>query len=854
MPRFVRAAVAATCSLLFAFPQGGNAQWEDVSVDYLLPVSTAASWFGCGLSTADFNGDGWDDVTAANSNGDVTLFTGSAEGLEHFLTLEHSDESKGILWVDVDNDGDLDLFAGVLTVGVFLYMQQEDGSLVEDGAARGLPLLDEWDPRGFSAADIDGDLDLDIYISSYHDAQDNMPYENILLQNDGLGFFTDVTESAGVGNGFQHSFQGSFFDFDDDGDQDLWVINDRAVFPNALYRNLGDGTFLDIAEDVGADVSIEAMSATLFDPDNDGDWDMYMTNIENNPNVYLRNANGMYYDNAPNAGIASMQYGWGTLAIDVDGDMLEDLMVATYRFPNTNPYDNHLYMNLGAGIGFEDEIENWPNEQYQLYCLGQLDLDGDRSPDVVAHGNANHAQVLHNTNEDGAARLTVKLVGTESNSHAIGSEIHVFADGMSQMRLVSAGCDYMTQHTRTQFFGMGDADVLDSMIVKWPSGLVEVFYGLPADTALTLVEGTLDVELEVLAPVCPWEPEGWVLPFADDVSDVWLNGEPVEGDTLWAPSSGEHQIEVTWWGEFDWSQTMEVVVEPVPEWSWSVEHPACHGESGHVSWSLPGADMAWWGNDSLATVVSDVAVPAGSHVLMGLYGEGCSLSETLIVEQPDSLVLSTELVQPDCHGETGSLSATVTGGTPPYSLDWGDVNPSALMPGPVVVTVLDSMGCQDMSSLEVVEPDPLVSSANIEYLGITDSVLVSLTIEGGTPPHSIMWSGDIDEAGWTVAPSSIAWLIEDANGCLDLGVLEVVSNPLADLLQLDGHPWSCVRTLDGFRVDGAGLDRIQMWSFEGRLIGEWRADVQPVFLPFSGPHPVVISAMGKDGQFRAWRR
>lgn len=842
------------CSLLLVGPPDAAAQWEDVSVEHLLPVSTAASWFGCGLSTADFNGDGWDDVTAGNSNGDVTLFTGSAEGLEHWLTLNHSEESKAVLWVDVDNDGDLDLLAGVLSVGVFLYIQQEDGTLVEEGAVRGIPLLDEWDPRGLSAADIDGDLDLDLYITSYHDELDIMPYENIMLQNDGQGFFTDVTASAGVGNGFQHSFQGSFFDYDQDGDQDLWVINDRSVFPNALYRNLGDGTFNDVAEDVGADVSIEAMSATLFDPDNDGDWDMYMTNIENNPNVYLRNANGTFYDNAPNAGIASMQYGWGTLAIDVNGDMLEDLMVATYRFPNTNPYDNHLYMSLGVGMGFEDEIENWPNEQYQLYCLGQLDLDGDRAPDVVAHGNANHAQVLHNTNEDGAARLTVTLVGTESNSHAIGSEIHVYADGMSQMRLVSAGCDYMTQHTRTQFFGMGDANAVDSMVVKWPSGLVEVFYGLPADTALTLVEGTLDAQLEVLAPDCPWEPEGWVLPFSDGVSEVWLNGEAVDGDTLWAPFSGEHQIDVTWWGMYDWSQTMDVAVEPVPEWSWTVEHPACHGEWGEVSWTLPGADSAWWGNEALAAEVDGVTVLAGVHVLTGLYGEGCSLSETVVVVQPDSLALVTELLQPDCHGETGSLTATATGGTPPYSLDWGGVNPAELMPGIVEVSVVDSMGCAEGVSLEVVEPAPLLSSAAFEYAGITDSAWVSLSIEGGTPPYSVMWSGEMDEEGWTVAPSSLAWLIEDANGCLDLGVLEVVSNPLAGQLILDQQPWSCVRTPDGFRVEGLGLDRVQMWALDGRLIGTWRGDVAPVMLPFSGSFPVVVTALGTEGQFRAWRR
>ena len=147
-----------------------------------MPVSTAGSWFGCGISTADFDGDGWDDVTASSVDGRVSLYKGGPDGLSFHQELTHGEEAKAVLWVDIDNDGDLDLFAGVMHHGVHLYMQQADGSLIEEGAARGIPMIPDWDVRGLSACDYDNDADLDIYIASYHATDSPLLQENILLQ------------------------------------------------------------------------------------------------------------------------------------------------------------------------------------------------------------------------------------------------------------------------------------------------------------------------------------------------------------------------------------------------------------------------------------------------------------------------------------------------------------------------------------------------------------------------------------------------------------------------------------------------------------------------------------------------
>ena len=805
--------------ILLVLPSFLFGQWEDVSLDHLMPVSTAGSWFGCGISTADFDGDGWDDVTASSVDGRVSLYKGGPDGLSFHQELTHGEEAKAVLWVDIDNDGDLDLFAGVMHHGVHLYMQQADGSLIEEGAARGIPMIPDWDVRGLSACDYDNDADLDIYIASYHATDSPLLQENILLQNQGDGTFLDVTAFAGVGNGLKHSFQGAWFDFDEDGFDDLWVINDRSIYVNALYRNLGDGSFHDISFDVGAAIGIEAMSATLMDYDNDGDWDMYVSNIENSPNQLLRNNNGLYSDVASQLGVASNQYSWGCCALDVDGDMDSDLMVATYRFPNANPYDNHLYMNLGEGTGFEDQIESWPNEQYQLYCLGRFDLDGDRAPDIVGHGNAAHAQVLNNTNPDGASRLSVNLVGTLSNSHAVGAVIKVYSGGIQQMRLVSAGCDYMTQHSYTQFFGLGDAVMVDSMAIEWPSGLQEMLYDVPADAPLSVIEGAASLELEPLDMVCPWHSMGWGLPFdTDNVTYLW-NGLPVEGDQLIADSSGIHVLEISWWGGlYTLSHALQVELPAAPESSWALMAPNCAGDSGVFEWSAPSANHLIWGQDSLANQGAEFALPSGNHSMQFDYGGGCIHGFDVFVASPTPVGMTCDLAQPECFGELGQATIVTTGGHPPLTLDYGTANLDSLYPGVLSLTVTDTLGCSAFLEVVVVEPELLTASSWYEYAGLSDSVVVGLNVAGGTAPYNLMWSGPVDEAGSVMAPAALAWLVQDAQGCLVMGTLTVSVNTAQSVVQISDLPWTCFRQGRGLIWQGncAQIERISAFDRSGR--------------------------------------
>ena len=832
-------------------------QWQDYTVDYNLETTTFASWFGCGISTADFNNDGWDDFTSSGSDGWVKLWTGGPDGLTLHDEWLMPNECKAVLWFDIENDGDLDLLLGVMHTGAYLYVQQSDGLLQEESAVRGLPQLQDWDIRGFSARDYDRDGDLDVYISSYHDdlGDDVFIYENMLFQNTGTGYFEDVTMVSGVGNGYLHSFQGAWMDFTGNGFDDLWVINDRSIFPNALYSNLGNGTFVDVAEDVAADIGIEAMSATLFDPDNDGDWDQYVTNIENNPNVLLLNNDGMYEDISVSAGVASMQYSWGACAIDVDGDRWDDLMVATYRFPNSNPYDNHLYMNMGTGQEFEDATEDWPNEQFQLYCLGRIDLDNDRSPDIIGHGNSSLAQVLHNTNSEGNARMTISLIGTVSNTRAVGSVIKVHADGLTQMQQVDAGCDYMTQHTYKRFFGLANLQQVDSIEVFWPTGDREVLYDVVADTALTIVEGFSYSALQPVDVPCPWSNAAWMVPFDLGAVEMTWNGIPVTSPIVAADSAGEWTLEASWWGGAgSWSQTVVWTPEPEPEFSLEMIPPACQGQTALLSWDFPDEYPLTINGLAFSSEIENVPFGEGTFEVVMEVTEGCSIDTVFVVSSPPALFADMELTHPPCAGDLGQAVITPGGGTGPLTVDFGGADFTALSSGEYAFTVSDSLGCTYSDSLEMLSLDTLVGMVFVDYLGVTDSVQVTTAATGGTPPYTWTWNVVLDSAGWVTAPLNLGWFVEDANGCIDLGALELLSNPLATVPdEMVGSTWTCLRRNSELVFNGPdGVLTLSIFDLSGRLLLQQRQLLPSEAVTMDTGSPVLVVAQDDAGKRYRW--
>lgn len=832
------------------------AQWEDVSTQYLLSASCTGSNWGCGLSCADFNSDGLDDLTVAQASGNVSLYLRTEGGFDLDQELESEDQATGVLWVDVDGDGDLDLFAGRQENGVKLYIRNGSGELVDESSARGVPDWIEWKPRGISAADFDQDQDLDVYIASYHISIEEYHYSNALLINDGFGYFTLADDSVGVNDGIKTSFQGAWLDYDKDGWQDLWVINDRASFKNAMYRNQGDGTFVDVALELGLLNVIDPMTATVFDPDQDGDWDLFCTDVANVPHSLFEQTDSGFVDVALDSGTSGIDdYGWGGCAVDVDGDAREDLMVATLNWPSESPVDNRLYLALDSGLAFQEDDTGWPNEQFPLYHLGRFDLDGDRAPDIIGHGAIPIAQLLLNTNEQGASRMTVRLVGTTPNSHAVGALIEVYAAGQRQMQQVDAGSDYVTQHSYTRFFGMDTLQTLDSIVVTWPGANTETWYALDADTAHVLVQGTAGAMPEVLNRDCPWDEQGWRVPELSGDFEMTWNGVPLTSDSVWASATGEQVLEASWWNgtaSIQWVLTANVA--PVGDPEFECTYPVCFGDSAVLSWSATGAESVVW-MDSLSFPLDTVVqVALDSIAVEWQYGPQCVVDTTVLVDMPEALTLTLDLVNPPCSGGVAEVSFEASGGTPPLQVDWNGADPTALSDGVWPVVALDAVGCAVFDTVAVAAPPALEVDVNWSFQGDSDTVWVELDVTGGTPPYDVVWSGGLDSAGWALAPTSLGWAVEDAGGCVQSGALDLEINSVGS------HPTGRLGGLRCWRAGGmVGFEgpsmqgRIALYDLTGRLwwSGRWASTDR---IPCDAIGPLIIRTFFDDGAVRIFLR
>ena len=336
-----------------------------------------------GIAVGDFDGDGRDDFYVPQPAGlPDRLFRNRGDGrfeeVAETAGVAILDPSGGALFVDLDNDGDLDLL--VATALEMLVFENVDGSFrrhaksgLETAMSRSSSTL------GVSAADHDLDGDLDLYVFSYifwagagskltssypypyHDANNGAP--NFLFRNDGGFRFSDVTAESGLGvNNRRFSLAASWSDYDDDGDPDLYVANDFGK--NNLYRNDG-GKFLDVAEALGVEDTGNGMSVTWEDVDNDGHIDLYVGNMWSSAGnrlafqsdfadeklrpLYLRMArgnslfrnlgDGRFEDITARGGASFGRWSWSAQFLDVEGDGREDLYVCNGFISNEIPDD-----------------------------------------------------------------------------------------------------------------------------------------------------------------------------------------------------------------------------------------------------------------------------------------------------------------------------------------------------------------------------------------------------------------------------------------------------------------------------------------------------------------------------------
>lgn len=442
--------------------------------------------------------------------------------------LIKGDYGMGIAVGDYDNDGDPDIY--ITNFGPNrLYQNNGNGTFSDVTQTSGAGLDDPRWSTSASFADYDGDGDLDLFVANYVDftVRDNKichdpigvrdycgplrfrPVPDRLFRNDGRGTFRDVSETAGISKADGAGLGVAAADFNDDGRLDFYVANDASA--NQLWINKGNGTFVDEALLAGVALSNDglpegSMGLAVGDADNDGDVDIFVTNITGETHAYYRNRGGGAFEDArlqAGLGAPTAPYtGFGTDWFDYDGDGLLDLFVANGavtlleavtagRLPFSQP--NQLFHNRG-GARFEDvTVGSGPALQLSEVSRGAAfgDVDNDGDIDVLVTNNNGRARLL--LNQIGARRhwMQVRLEGVQDNRQGLGARVGVRRKDLPTLwRRARTDGSYLSASDPRVHFGLGQNSAVDEVIVEWPSGRREMWPKPTIDVVTAVKQGT----------------------------------------------------------------------------------------------------------------------------------------------------------------------------------------------------------------------------------------------------------------------------------------------------------------------------------------------------------------------------
>ncbi len=526
-PAFPDVAAEAGLTLINLSGEGAN--------DYIVEAN------GNGAAFLDYDGDGDMDLLITNGStiaryregGDpVAALYRNTEGVFEDVTgpagLDARGWAFGVCAADYDNDGDVDVYLTAYGPNL-LYRNNGDGTFQERGAEAGV--ADRGWGTNCAFGDYDRDGDVDLYVANYLTFDDTVIARrgsdvclymaalnvfcgpkglageaDVLFRNDGDGAFSDVTAAAGIADPGHYGFGAVFTDFDNDGWPDIYVANDSVE--NLMFRNTGGGAFEELGMISGTALNLfgkaqAGMGLAVGDYDNDGQFDIYVTHFAEDTNTLYRNLGDMFFADvtaASGAARASRPHvGWGTEFVDLDNDGWLDLFVANgHVYPGIDTLNEasrylqpkEVYRNRRDGT-FEEISRELGGDLTVPHpargaAFGDYDDDGDIDVVVV---NTNAPPSLYR-NDGGNARhwIGFRLRAASGNPDAIGARVEVDAGGRTQVREVRSGGSYLSHNDMRLHFGLGDAERVDAVRIRWPGGRTETREGMDAGRYVTIRE------------------------------------------------------------------------------------------------------------------------------------------------------------------------------------------------------------------------------------------------------------------------------------------------------------------------------------------------------------------------------
>ncbi len=505
---------------------------------------------GCGVAFYDYDNDGWLDIFLVNGSRlegfpagtepTSHLFRNNRDGTFTDVTVKagvaQSGWGQGVCVGDYDNDGWDDLFVTYFGKNV-LYHNNGDGTFTDVSRKAGVAGKSTRWNTGCAFVDYDRDGHLDLFVANYIDldlATAPVPEsgpclyksvmvacgppglqggKNILYHNNGDATFTDVSESSGLLRARGGYGLGVLTaDLDNDGWPDIYVANDSA--PSALYQNKKNGKFEDVAIEAGCALSPDGkpqagMGISAGDYDLDGNLDLIKTNFAGDTPSLYHNLGGASFEDATFAaglGAHTQYLGWGCGFFDFDNDGWPDILICNgHVYPEVEQLKTEagyaqrklLYRNLHngrfvdvslqAGLGISEPSAS------RGAAFGDFDNDGDL--DIIVNPVTDYPHLLRCDTKLDNHWIKIRTIGTKSNRSGIGARLTCVthppgeAKPHRQIDEVRSGGGYFSQNDLRVHFGLGPADKVEVLEIRWPSGHVDTLHDVKANQLIFVREG-----------------------------------------------------------------------------------------------------------------------------------------------------------------------------------------------------------------------------------------------------------------------------------------------------------------------------------------------------------------------------